>query len=397
MIGHSFPTLEEKPYIPIMLKNQIIPALGLLALLGSAWALAQETPAGKVAEIPADAAAGAKPAFPVDPAALKSAPQAEELTQAEKFIDGIVKKVQAITSVMADISQQVDMLGQKFQVKGIYRKAPKDRILLRMEIKGLPDGSGVMQQVCDGTTFWDFQQIFETKIIRKLDAGQILAKLRSVDIGDDLRDQIINQMGFAGPEALLIGLRKTVKFDQLEEGTLDGRRVWIVRGNWKSREGLLDPNSQPLPPLAPLPSYIPSLVSIYFSVEDDLWPVRVRLVGQPPSVVMQDTRPKGPDGRRIGPLSSIQKPLQTSIDLYYNNVKRNVPVPDSEFVWEAPPGIPVDDETKRILDGLTQAEIVRTAQKKAEAAKVEEPPLPTTIDVKPPPGLEPAPLAPPPR
>ena len=51
----------------------------------------------------------------------------------------------------------------------------------------------------------------------------IFERLNSPEIDAKTRDQIMTQMGFAGPDALLVGLRKSVKFDQKEEGTLDGK------------------------------------------------------------------------------------------------------------------------------------------------------------------------------
>jgi hypothetical protein len=108
-------------------------------------------------------------------------------------------------------------------------------------------------------------------------------------------------------------------------------------------------------------------VTIYLG-EEDLWPYKVTLAGKLPSI-LEDTRAVGPDGRRMGSKKSIQQPLVTQIELMYGDVKLNGPVPDEEFVFQAPPGVQVEDDTKRILDGLEQAATVRAAQKKAEAAK----------------------------
>lgn len=182
------------------------------------------------------------------------------------------------------------------------------------------------------------------------------------------------QLGFAGPDALLVGLRKTITFDQKTKGTLNDRPVWILRGNWTNREGLFGPNSQPLGPTMRLPSYVPSLVTVYLG-EDDYWPYKVTLVGQQASPLlggMEDTRPIGPNGRRIGSLNSIQKPLLTRIELIYSEVKLNTPVPDQEFVFTPPKDVQPDDKTKEILDGLEQASTMQAAKKKAEAAKGED-------------------------
>jgi hypothetical protein len=374
MIGHSFPTLEEMPYIPTMPKNRIIPAITIAALLsGSFQTHGQPNP-------PAPPAAGGAPV-----GAAANPAKTEPPTDAEILLDEAIKKVKAIDSVMADVLEKVEMLDQKFQIKGRYRKAPKDRLYLKLDVVGLPDASGLMQQVCDGTTFWEYQQVFETQIYRRLEAGPILAKLREIDLDDEMREKILVQLGFAGPDALLVGLRKTIKFDQKTKGTLDGRPVWIIRGNWTSREGLVGPNSQPLGPTVRLPSYIPSLVTVYLG-EEDYWPYKVMLAGQQVSAVLvangpDDTRPIGPNGRRQGTLASIQRPLVTRIELIYSDVKLNTPVPDQEFAFTPPKDVQPDDKTKEILDGLEQAATMRAAQKKAEAAKGEDSLLNQTIDV----------------
>ncbi|WP_254053278.1 LolA family protein [Singulisphaera sp. GP187] len=369
MIGHSFPTLEEKPYIPTMPKNRIFPATVIaVALSGLFQAHGQPPqPVPNQAGGP-PAGAGATPVKPAPP------------TEAETLLDEAISKVKALNSVSAELVEKVAMLDQKFVIKGRYRKASKDRFFLKLEVHDLPDSSGLIQQVCDGTTFWEYQKVFETQIYRKLEAGAILAKLRGIDLDEEMRERITIQLGFAGPDALLVGLRKTITFDQKTKGTLDGRPVWIIRGNWTNHEGLVAPNLQPLPPAMRLPSYVPSLVTVYLG-EDDYWPYKVMLVGQQTSPILEDTRPTGPNGKRIGSLRSIQKPLLTRIELIYSDVKLNAPVADQEFVFAPPKDVQADDRTKEILDGLEQAATRQAAMKKAEAAKGEDPLLNQTIDV----------------
>ena len=371
MIGHSFPTLEEKPYIPTMPKNRIIPATMIaVALSGLFQTYGQPNQPAPIAAggPPAGAGAGAAPATPKPP------------TEAEIFLDEAIKKVKALDSVMAEVLEKVTMLGQTFEIKGRYRKAPKDKLYLKLEVHDLPDSSGLMHQVCDGTNFWEYQKVFETQIYRKLEAGAILAKLRGIDLDEEIRENIMIQLGFAGPDALLVGLRKSITFDQKTKETLDGRPVWVLRGNWTNREGLYAANSQPLGPTMQLPSYIPSIVAVYLG-EEDYWPYKVKLSGQQTSRILEDTRKRGPNGKPIGTLRDIQKPLLTRIELIYSDVKLNTPVPDQEFVFTPPKDVQPDDKTKEILDGLERAATMQAAKKKAEAAKGEDPLLNQTIEV----------------
>jgi len=392
MIGQSFPTLEEKPYIPTMPKIPIVSAI-LIAIVSFGFLSRSANSQGQAPPSAPGAAPGGPGAAPggplgANPAIPPVAAVKEPPTEAEKFLDEVIKKVTAIRSVSADLIQRVDMLGQKFSIEGRYLKAPNDRFYIKLTVKGLPDAKGVMQQVCDGTTFWDYQQYFETQLFRRLDAKPILEKLRTADLEEEIRDKVMEQLGFGGPDVLLAQLRKIIKFDQKEKGTLDGRPVWILTGNWVSREGLLGPTSQPLPALGRLPSYIPSLVKIYLGEEDN-WPYKILLAGQQASVLFEDTRPIGPDGRRVGRQSLIQKPLLTTVELVYKNVELNTPILDKEFAFQAPPGAQVEDETKRILDGLEQAVTMRAAQKKAETSKPDDSLLSTSpLEIQKPPALE---------
>jgi hypothetical protein len=186
-------------------------------------------------------------------------------------------------------------------------------------------------------------------------------------------------MGFAGPETLLVGLRKSVKFDQKEESTLDGKPVWVLRGTWRNRTGLVGPDQRPLPPTGPLPAIVPSLATIFLGKQDG-WPYRMDLVGKVPSI-LQDNRRIGPDGRPIGRLASIEKIEPSVIRLTYLNVILEPVIRPEEFAFEAPPGANVEDNTEMYRKGLEQAVQVQAAQKRVEAAKKDGPVLDQSIEI----------------
>jgi outer membrane lipoprotein-sorting protein len=350
------------PYIHTMLKNRFIPTLGIAALLPLA-ALAQGPPAAAPAPAPASGA----------PAA------AEPPTEAEKTIDQAAAKIAALKSVTADISQTVDLLDQKFTVKGRFLRAPSHRIYLRLTVSGLPDATGTLLQVCDGQTLWDYSQILDSQSYRKILVGQIFEKLTSPDLEDELRKQIVAQLGFAGPEQLLVGLRKLVRFNQIAAGKYEGKDVWVIAGEWKSRDGLIPGNQQAVSATMLLPPYIPSLVKIYLGKADG-WPYKLEFVGQKPSV-MTDNRQKGPDGRLLGSKGSVQEIHPTRIDLVYGNVQFNPELKIEEFVFQPPAGAQVVDATASLVAGLDQAIQLKAAQKKAEAARNDVPALPQAIDI----------------
>lgn len=357
------------PYIPTMPKNRFSSAVGVALLFPlAAWA---QTPSAA----PPPAPAGSVEAAQAAAAAAKPEPP----TEAELELDAAIKKLAALTSVSADVTQDVDMLDQKFKVSGRYLHAPDHRLYLRLDVSGLADATGTMLQVCDGQTLWDYQKILDSQGYRKLDVGQVFERLKSPELDDATRQKVLASLGFGGPDELLAGLRATIKFTQKDEGTFDGKNVWILTGEWKSRDGLLGPNQQPLPLTVALPAYVPSLVKITLG-KDNGWPYKVRLVGRKPMELM-DTRRVGQNGERLGGKSTIQQVKPTSIELVYSNVKLNPELRADDFVFQAPQGAKVEDGTQGIVGMLDQTIQLRAAQKKAEAAKGDDPLLKESIDI----------------
>jgi outer membrane lipoprotein-sorting protein len=349
-----------------MPKNRILPALGIAALIPLvAWAQPPSAPA--------------PPGTPLPAPVVAPDPPTEAEVEATKELDTAIAKVAALKSVSADVAQSVDMLDQNFVIKGRYLRAPNHRIYLRLDVLGLIDADGTMLQVCDGEVLWDYRKILDSQYYAKIGVAQVFEKLASPDLDAAIRAQVVTSLGFSGPEQLLIGLKKAVKFDQKEAATVDGREVWILRGEWRSREGMLGPNQQPLPATAPLPAYVPSFVVLTIG-KDDGWPYKVRLVGRRPSVVM-DTRKVGPDGRLVGSRSSIQEVKPTEVELTYTNVKLNAELNVEEFAFQPPPGARVDDSTQAIVQMLDQAILQSAAKRKAEAAKADDPLLKQSIDI----------------
>jgi outer membrane lipoprotein-sorting protein len=404
MIGHSCPFLEELPYFQTMYYKRcnmygaalVATLTSTAALLVSAVATAQppQPPAaGSPSPLaPAQAPPGASPS-PVAPAqAPPGAPPApgkaaeppqEPPTEAERIIDLAIKKLAGLKSVSADLVQNVVMLKQRFDIKGRYLKAPSSRTYLKLAVSGLADGSGTVLQVCDGETLWDYQEVLESRQYRKLSVKPILERLNSPEIDAATRDLFLNQVGFAGPDALLVGLRKSIKFDQKEEDTVDGKPVWVLRGTWRDRKGLMGPDSRPLPATGPLPAYVPSRATVYLG-KDDGWPYRMDLIGKVPTILV-DTRRTGADGKVVGSRRSIEQVEPSEIRLVYSNVKLDTPIRPAEFAFEAPANASVEDNTDLIIKGLNQAIELHAMQKRAEATRQEGPVLDQPIDIPKPP------------
>ena len=340
---------------------------------GGAAALAPQGPGPATNTQPAGS-------VPVNPPTEKAE---EPPTDAERVIDLAIKKLAALKSVAAELLEKVEMLNQKVTIKGRYLRAEGTRVYLSLTVSGLADTGGTSLQVCDGETLWDYEQLFDSQYYRKLSIKPVLERLNSADLDPKVREQIITQIGFSGPETLLVGLRKTLKFDQKEEGKLDGRAVWILRGTWRNRQGLMLPNSAPAPAVGILPPYVPMDGTLYLG-KDDGWPYKLVLVGRKPTDVL-DTRKRGPDNRPIGSLRSIEKIDPTRIELIYSDVKLNVAIRVEEFAFTAPSTANPEDTTQGIVNSLDQALQMEAARKKAESAKKDEPLLEKSIDIPAPP------------
>jgi outer membrane lipoprotein-sorting protein len=316
----------------------------------------------------------------------EAAAKAEEPpTPAERLIDEAAAKIAKLRSVSATLLETVDMLNQQIKIKGTYLKAPENRIYLLVAVSGPPDTNGTTLQVCDGETLWDYQAILDApQAYRKFSVKPVMERLNSPELDPKIKEQAMNQMGLAGPESLLVGLRRDFRFEEKEDATLDGKPVWILHGSWRSRQGLTGPDGRPVQQIGMLPPYIPSNILLYLGKEDG-WPYKLSLWGKQPTIVY-DTRKKGPDGRYIGSKSSIETVAPTKIVLEYSDVKLNVAIPVNEFVFQAPSSASVEDNTEMWVRGLDQAIRVQADRKKADATKKEGAVLEQEINIPPPPG-----------
>lgn len=335
----------------------------------------------------APAAAGsppqAKAVSPADGPAKPGEKPEEAPTQAEIDIDVAIKKVAALNSVSAELVEEVNMLNQKFSIKGSYRKGPNNLVYLRLTVAGLADSSATSLQVCDGETLWDYQVVLDNSLYRKLSIKPVLERLNSPEMNAKQRDVALTQIGISGPETLLLGLRRTLKFDLKEEGELDGMKVWKFRGTWRSRQGLVGVDGRQVAPGGFLPPYIPMDATLYLG-RDNGWPYKLVMVGRTPSVLFE-TRRIGPDGRPIGAKSSIEKITPSEITLIYKDVKLNPKLRLEEFAFQAPPTANVDDGTEGLVKILDQAIQMEVQKKKNESAKKEGPVLDQPIDIPSPP------------
>jgi outer membrane lipoprotein-sorting protein len=362
--------------------RRVIPAVLVAFSVSISPALAQAQAPPQVPALPADGQANPQPQPGAAglPGGAPAEPAQEPPTETERQIDTAITAISNLKSVAADLVQSVEMLNLKFTIKGRFMRAPNTHIYLRLTLSGLTDSTGTTLQVCDGDILWDYQQVLEKHMYRKLSIKPVLERLNSPDLDSKVKTQIAAQMGLTGPEVLLINLRRILKFDQKPEpGVLDGKNVLIFHGTWRTRQGLVGPDTRPASAVGALPPYIPSIATLYLG-KDDLWPYKVVLAGQAPSALF-DLRRIGPDGKLIGAKSTMEKIVPSRIELVYSNVKLNPTIRLDEFAFQAPPSEPVDDSTELLIKALDNAIQAEVQRKKNEAAKKDGPVIEQPIDL----------------
>ena len=299
---------------------------------------------------------------PEPPAA--STPAADPPTEAEVALDEAIGRLRDLKGVEAEVAQTADMLGQRFTIKGRYLKSTGHRNRLELSVSGLGNSAGQMVQACDGETLWEYQKIQEGARCTRLAVGEVFKKLDAPEFDAPFRDQVLSGLGFAGPEALLAGLRKAIHFDRKEPGTLEiqvakGKTepvaVWILKGEWKDRDALTAPGQAPLPPTGPLPPFVPSVATVSLGQADG-WPYKVQLDGRARSGMLQprQTASDRPVLTKPGPATQ-ERPSR--LVLIYGNVRLSPTFTAADFFFQPPASVSVLDQTKEVVDRLDRRRI----------------------------------------
>ena len=149
----------------------------------------------------------------------------QSATIAELRIDEAIDKIAKLDSIAARLVETVEMLNQRFTINGRYLKAPDWRVYLQLTVVGADDTKFTTLQICDGETLWDFQRVLDTRVFTRLAIKPILERLASPDLDQKTKELTITQMGLAGSESLLKGLRK-----------FTGSARWRRTSSWRTAE-----------------------------------------------------------------------------------------------------------------------------------------------------------------
>ena len=166
--------------------------------------------------------------------------------------------------------------------------------------------------------------VLDQPFYRKLSIKPILERLNSPDLDPEIRIKATTQMGMSGPETLLVGLRKTLRFDLKEAAVLDGRKVWKFHGTWKNRQGLVL-RHRPVGPMGALPPYIP--MDAIVPGNRRCWPYELILDRAGAAADLTDTRRLGPDGTpdRLEELDRKNPPQRDHAHLFGRQAERDDP------------------------------------------------------------------------
>jgi hypothetical protein len=289
------------------------------------------------------------------------------------------------------------MLGQTFSVEGQYAQQGQYTFSLDLQVVNLPQTRGRMRQVSNGQELWDVSQILDQTYYYRLELPELLARIEKEPFQVFHRNYFIQQrLGLSGPHWLLDGLRQSVKFDRKIEGELNGRPVWIVRGNWK------DTNALGIGPMAQAPAYIPTVVEIQVDQETG-WPYQVLLLGKKRTMVRGSGTPKvdPATGRPVGNIVADEEPASRFL-LSYTDVEFDPEFSAGEFSFRVPDADRdrVRDRTPDLMAELDQmAQIIETQELQGAAGAnsagsilddaIEVPPIGGEV------GSSPSPLVPP--
>ena len=297
---------------------------------------------------------------------------ADSAALANNVILESIIKLRLRERIAATIDQTVDMLNQKFHLKGSYYKDTGHRVRLQLNYEGARDQGSTMLQVCDGKTLTEYVQVAGMKKYTVRQITPIFKKLEDSGLEDDFKNLILNNLGFGGPEALLIGFQSEIAFNQFADKTPEGIPnavpSYVLGGTWKNREGLLGDNRRNLSPTAPLPPYIPSNVQIFID-KATLWPYRIEMIGNAPSLMEEVQEYDKNTGRPVGARKAQPKVDPSKITLLYTLLPESAIKPEEQFVFTIPQGVArPEDGTEAFLGQLDQMILMKQNEVKAKEA-----------------------------
>ena len=243
----------------------------------------------------------AGPATTCAPAAARAAEKPEEPpTEAERVIDLAIKKIAKLESVAAELVQEVNMLNQKYTIKGRYLKAPRTRVYLRLTVSGLADTEATTPSGLRRRNPLGLPGHLDSQSYRKLSIKPILERLNSPELDPKTQGSGHHPDGARRPgDAACRAYARRSSSTRRKKTSSTARRSGNSAEPGGPARAWSAPTAARSAPAGFLPPYIPMDGTLYLG-KDDGWPYKLVLVGRKPSALFETrrTRPGRPAHRR---------------------------------------------------------------------------------------------------
>lgn len=315
------PNKLPKPNNPPFRRACLLLALLPAALCGLHQVTAQEN---RAADSQAEPLQATKPDAQ-QPAAAELAERALQTLQEART------RIESYDSLKADLRETVLIGTRRFQSEGRYLHARGNKVRLELEVtlKGA-DGKpleGTLLEVSDGRIMHSSRQIGEQQQISRRDLNNIFSAVEEYPSID--AELLRAKLGIGGLPALLASLERSFLFAEYKQETINDSQYITIGGGWKP--SVLERNRpQDADPDAPLASYVPDYVRVYFG-EQSLFPRRVFYF-------------KKRDGK-----------LHPMLTLDFLNVQQNVPVGNQDFEYFPPDGVVPTDITQQLVEQIIRS------------------------------------------
>ncbi len=257
-------------------------------------------------------------------------------------------------SVQADMTQSIALGDFHFLASGKYSAVNGFKTRIEYSVK-LGEMEGDFLEVCDGQILHTRRQIRTKPSASKtaappqieLTRRDIRKIIQAVELDLD-KPEVFRaaEIGIGGLPAILASLERTMIFDGIREGVVDGEPVVIVQCVWNPGEqdrilvGLGGLSGQ-------IQEFLPDRVRITFS-KATLFPKKFQYL------------------KKITEEESSYRPILT---VSLANVILNEPVPAQRFSYTPPPGMEERDETAMFIEAIQKSAKVPVAGSTTKEAK----------------------------
>ena len=246
------------------------------------------------------------------------------------LLEKAIFTLESYHSIAANLQHETHLMGECWQGKGVYleqRSGLNPLVRLELEFPTTPQASRLVQ-VCDGRRFWTMRRLLDEVSVSRVDLDRLAEAAKTAAH----QQRLETLMGLGGLPRLLRSIKAHFDFAKPESTRFQQWETWALRGPWKPAKlaKLLPDQKEAIEQGRPvdldkLPRHLPDHVVLFLG-KDDLFPYRIDY-GR---------------GSKDPPLASLQM----------SRVRINVALAPSEFTFQPPCNVEVEDHTDRVLPEL---------------------------------------------